>query len=65
MTTVVETPPEFTIHPNAPLTLEQSGLALDTVIQLLLKTLHFAGELTGTELAARSPWLSTSVSPGR
>src|SRR6187455_2258399 len=40
-------------HPLAPATLQESGLSLDMVVQLLLKTLHFAGELTGAELASR------------
>ena len=35
--------------PIAPTTLEESGLSLDMTIQLSLKTLHFAGELTGGE----------------
>jgi predicted ATPase with chaperone activity len=38
---------------RAPATLEESGLTLDLVVQLALKTLHFAGELTGSELAKR------------
>lgn len=38
-------------HPPAPLTLEESGLNPDLVMQLALKALHFAGELTGMELA--------------
>jgi predicted ATPase with chaperone activity len=37
----------------APTTLEQAGLSLDMMVQLALKTLHFAGELVGTELARR------------
>jgi hypothetical protein len=36
---------------TAPRSLEESGLRLDNVVQLLVKTLHFAGELTGIELA--------------
>ena len=36
-----------------PATLEEAGLSLDLLIQLALKTLHFAGELTGAELARR------------
>ena len=40
-------------HPAAPASLEQSGLSLDLVLQLTLKTLHFAGDLTGSELARR------------
>ena len=37
----------------APATLEEAGLSLDLVTQLALKTLFFAGELTGAELAKR------------
>lgn len=40
-------------HPTAPNTLEEAGLSLDLVVQLALKTLHFSGDLTGTELAKR------------
>jgi predicted ATPase with chaperone activity len=36
-----------------PRTLQEAGLSPDLVTQLVLKTLHFAGELTGTELARR------------
>ena len=39
--------------PTAPQTLEESGLTLDLVLQLVLKMLHFSGELTGTELSRR------------
>jgi len=39
--------------PQAPMTLEEAGLSLDMLIQLALKTLHFAGELTGAELGKR------------
>ncbi len=39
--------------PAAPRTLEESGLNIDLVTQLVLKTLHLAGTLTGLELAAR------------
>jgi predicted ATPase with chaperone activity len=39
--------------PLAPTTLEESGLTLDLVIQLSLKTLHFAGDLSGNDLADR------------
>jgi predicted ATPase with chaperone activity len=40
-------------HPSAPQTLEDAGLGLDLVLQLVLKSLHFAGELSGTELSRR------------
>jgi hypothetical protein len=41
------------LHPPAPLTLEASGLSLDLTIQLVVKLLHFSGELQGTEIASR------------
>ena len=41
------------LPPPAPSTLEESGLTLDMVVQLVLKALHFGGELTGHELGAR------------
>jgi predicted ATPase with chaperone activity len=40
-------------HPSAPRTLEEAGLSKELLVQLVLKTLHFAGELTGTALADR------------
>ncbi len=42
-----------TLHPRAPMTLEASGLTLDLMIQLLLKLLHYSGELSGIEIARR------------
>lgn len=39
--------------PRAPLTLHEAGLSIDLLVQLTLKTLHFAGELTGTLLGER------------
>jgi SpoVK/Ycf46/Vps4 family AAA+-type ATPase len=39
--------------PSAPSSLESSGLSLDLVTQLAIKTLHYAGELTGSGLASR------------
>ena len=39
--------------PLAPTTLEDAGLSAELLTQLVLKTLHFSGELTGTELAQR------------
>ncbi len=39
--------------PPAPTTADEAGLSQDLLIQLVLKTLHFAGELTGVELALR------------
>ena len=39
--------------PQAPATYQEAGLTLDLLIQLSLKTLHFAGELSGADLARR------------
>src|SRR5512145_1687665 len=41
------------LFPSAPTTLEATGLSLDLVIHLVLKLLHYAGELTGVEIARR------------
>jgi hypothetical protein len=40
-------------HPTAPASLEEAGLPVDLIIQLAIKTLHFAGELTGADLSKR------------
>jgi predicted ATPase with chaperone activity len=40
-------------HPKAPTTAEEAGLPVDLLAQLALKQLHFAGELTGNDLARR------------
>jgi hypothetical protein len=40
-------------QPTAPRNLDEAGLSLDLLVQLALKTIHFVGELTGAELAAR------------
>jgi Magnesium chelatase, subunit ChlI len=39
--------------PPSPTTREATGLSLDLFVQLVLKQLHFSGELTGIELARR------------
>jgi predicted ATPase with chaperone activity len=39
--------------PRAPTSYQDAGLSLDLLIQLVLKTLHFSGEMTGGQLAAR------------
>ena len=44
---------EVVPFPRAPHTLEESGLPFDLVLQLVLKTLHFSGGLTGAELGHR------------
>src|SRR5207237_8895625 len=48
---IVETPSHLLLP--APRTLQEAGLSRDLITQLLLKTLHFSGELAGTELARR------------
>ena len=39
--------------PRAPQSLEETGLSPDLVLQIVTKTLHLAGELSGTELSQR------------
>ena len=53
MLSLAEPAAEPSLQPRAPLTLADSGLTLDLTLQLVLKMLHFAGELTGSELATR------------
>ena len=53
MTLTLATPEDVIPHPTAPQSVEESGLSLDLILQLVLKTLHFAGELSGTELGQR------------
>jgi predicted ATPase with chaperone activity len=51
--TIVIASDEKAVMPKAPRTIEEAGLSVDLVLQLVTKTLHSAGELTGTELASR------------
>jgi predicted ATPase with chaperone activity len=51
--TVLDSPAARDVMPPAPRTLDETGLRLDLVVQLALKHLHFAGELKGSEVAAR------------
>ncbi len=47
----------------APMTLADAGISRDMVEQLLIKTLHFAGELTGYEMAERLGMSFPSIEP--
>src|ERR1041385_5979066 len=47
----------------APTSLEESGLSLDLMTQLVAKTLYAAGELAGTELARRLGVLFGVIEP--
>ncbi len=38
--------------PASPQSVEEAGIPLDLILQLALKSLHFAGELSGTELCS-------------
>lgn len=49
----VDGPQRIVTPPPAPTTLEEAGLSLDLVTQLVLKTLHFGGDLTGSDLGRR------------
>jgi predicted ATPase with chaperone activity len=53
MLTVASDTSDTLSAPKAPTTLNEAGLSRDLVTQLILKTLHLSGELTGTELARR------------
>ena len=44
--------------PPAPQTVEDTGLSPDLILQILTKTMHLSGELSGTEL----PWHSSNAS---
>jgi predicted ATPase with chaperone activity len=50
-------------HPSAPMTLEETGVSLDLLLQLVLKHMHFAGELTGSDLARRMGLRFTAIEP--
>ncbi len=50
-------------HPLAPLTLRESGLPLDQIVQLALKMLNFGGDLSGNELSRRLGLRFTVVEP--
>ena len=52
-TAAAQLPAALTDMPLAPSTYQEAGLTLDVLIQLSLKMLHFAGELTGSDLARR------------
>ena len=51
MTIMTASCTEVVPFPAAPQSLEETGIPLDLILQLALKSLHFAGELSGTELS--------------
>lgn len=52
MTTMTASP-DVVPFPASPQSVEEAGIPLDLILQLALKSLHFSGELSGTELAHR------------
>ncbi len=62
MTTML-TRSEVVPHPVAPQSVEEAGISLDLVLQLVLKSLHFSGELSGTDLSQRLGLLFPVLSP--
>jgi predicted ATPase with chaperone activity len=62
MIEAIETVPAFRM-PRAPQTLEATGVPIDVLLQLVTKTLYFAGELSGTEIAHRLGVLFTVLEP--
>ena len=51
------------LRPIAPKTLAETGLNRDLLLQLALKILHFAGDLTGTDLANRMGLAFSVIEP--
>lgn len=49
--------------PEAPHTIEETGLSFDLLEQLVLKSLHFAGELTGGEMCRRLGLQYSAIAP--
>jgi predicted ATPase with chaperone activity len=56
-------PPRVLPHPSAPVTIEETGLSLDLLLQLTLKHMHFAGELAGSDLARRLGLRFSAIEP--
>ena len=50
-------------YPVAPHSLEETGLSFDLLEQLVLKTLHFSGELTGAVLGRRLGLQYSAIQP--
>jgi hypothetical protein len=63
MTTVAPSPWRAGELPM-PSSLEESGLRLDTIVQLLVKTLHLMGDMTGTDWADRLGLSFGVIAPG-
>ena len=65
MPTLVRAPsaPRASSQLPPPTTLAEAGLSLDLVTQLVIKILHFSGELTGAELANRLGVIFAIVEP--
>src|ERR1044072_5039009 len=45
--------PDTALYPQAPTHLHQTRLSADLVLQIVTKTLHLAGELSGSDLSER------------
>ena len=70
-TTLLMTPPSDAVDraralvPPAPRTLEEAGVNLDLAVQLVLKLLHFAGELTGLDISRRPTDAGAQIATSR
>lgn len=51
------------LRPVAPRTIDETGVGFDLVLQLVVKTLHLSGELTGAELAERLGVVFSVIEP--
>jgi hypothetical protein len=63
MSSALAAPAPVLAHPPAPTLLAEAGLSIDLMVQLALKHLHFAGELSGTDLSGRLGVRFTVVEP--
>src|SRR5512142_1309114 len=61
--TTLADPTDDALRLPAPASLEEAGLSADLVNQLLLKTLHFAGELTAVDCARRVGLAFPAIEP--
>jgi predicted ATPase with chaperone activity len=52
-TTLTAVSEDVVPFPASPQSIEEAGIPLDLILQLTLKSLHFSGELSGTELSRR------------
>jgi predicted ATPase with chaperone activity len=63
MVTTTHRPSTVVPHPRAPRTLVETGLSFDLVLQLITKTLHFSGEMTGARISQALGLAYSAIEP--